>query len=265
MENNNRHGSFEMSNFLNILCLLGELQIKSGAFTNFINNDRAKYYFQYGVNRRLSIIAKNLDFFYCTIPPTRQQPLDENETAFATVHLNSLYVNLCGTIDNIAWTLVYEFNLYPAIKNIEEKPERNQINLFNKQFSSKIKKINNSFEEYKKHLDTKNSWYKDLLKFRHPSTHRIPLYVPPSILNESESNKYIHHQAQHLKEARTLNFEKADKHFNQLNSLGTFVPCFAHDPDMGLSPIYPVIITDCESLTEITNQFLDSLMTKRTL
>lgn len=259
MRNDNQNNPSEILNLLNILCSLGDLQIKCESTLNRIKNDRAKYYLRHGLNRRLSIITKNLDFFYSTVPPNRQKPLDDNETCLATMNLNSLYVNICGAIDNMAWTLTHEFNLYSDITDIENAPQKREINLFHKKFLSKIEKINNLFSDYKKYINAKNGWHNELLKSRHPSTHKIPLYVIPSILNKSESEKYDYHQVQHLEETRKLNFKGADEHFNQMNSLGTFIPLFAHDPDVKPSPIYPVIITDCENLTEITNQFLNSL------
>ena len=254
MENDNQHGDSEMSNLLNALCLLGDLKIQCEALLSVITNDRAKYYLLYGIGRRLSIIMENLEYFYQSVSPIRQAPLDK--TSLATVHINSLYVNLCGTIDNIGWVLAYEFNFYPNTVDIEESKERNEINLFHNKFLLKISRINSTFNEYRDYIITKTEWHKELLKSRHPSTHRIPLYIIPSVLNKLESEKYIHHQEQHLEEALKLNIETADEHFNQMNSLGTFIPLFAHDPDIAPSPIYPTIITDCENLIEIVSNFL---------
>ena len=110
-----------------------------------------------------------------------------------TIHINSFYINLRGGLDNSAFALNHYFklNMY-----------QNIIDLFGKDFK---KTIINHINSYKDIIDDYNDWHTDLKQFRDTAAHRLPLYIPRSIItsdaqerdfNELESQRqaFIKHE-----------------------------------------------------------------------
>jgi hypothetical protein len=159
-------------------------------------------------------------------------------------------MNIPGVLDNFAWTLLFEKEP-GAIQSLS----RMEINLFSKKF-----RLLSSFSEIEEEILSHDSWNKDVKNRRDPVAHRIPLYVPPSILNENEADSYKQLYGKYLENIQEVAFEKADANFEKLNHIGRFFPHFVHDPEQGLIPIYPTIPTDMSHLIRISNTIEWSLL-----
>ncbi|MDD3089221.1 MAG: hypothetical protein PHT95_04670, partial [Candidatus Omnitrophica bacterium] len=97
-----------------------------------------------------------------------------NELADICINLHAFFVNICGYCDNLAWTIVCE-------KGLDKKLNKMEINLF----SEKI--IGLMDEDMSKYLKAESmaKWQKEHLKdYRDALSHRIPLYVPPEMVNQ---------------------------------------------------------------------------------
>ena len=238
---------------LSTYCALVDTQIRLGEYSSYIKSERALCYFVYGLSRRLQMIIENVRFFQETIQQNRKEPLSIDETTKASIHLNSLYVQLYGALDNIAWMFVYEKDIYDE-DNIEQTNRKREVGLFNRSFLKNIGEINPILNEYREYLKIKKKWYLKMSELRAPSTHRMPLYVIPSVLNNAEGEQYLLFQNLHASEVKKLNFDDAGKHLDQIQSLGEFSPYFAHDPNDQPLPIYEVITMDCDNFVQILNE-----------
>lgn len=242
----------EYSRLLIAACNTGDAMREIHSTVQLLQNSRSKYYFEYGLSRRLLLIEANLRYFLEHIPPQRTEPLDNQTSLNAIIHINSLYVNLYGCIDNLAWTLTYEMNLFPNAVNIEaDKDLRSKVALFKDSFLTMLP-VN--FSAYKKYITSMKRWFDALSKNRHPSSHRIPLYVVPAILNKTESEAYLKEFQNHQIELSKGNIQQAGVHLDKLKEYGKFSPMFLHDPDEEFSPLYPTITNDCIILLETFNR-----------
>lgn len=115
----------------------------------------------------------------------------KNETSYSytvtdiSMNLNSFYLHLSGLIDNLGWYIEYKYQVLDL--NLEDKKNRKQIGLSkkrNKNFYKELKIKNN--ETYSIIRQYQN-WLDDLHEKRDPITHRMPLYVPPTVVVENKA------------------------------------------------------------------------------
>jgi len=83
-------------------------------------------------------------------------------------------------------------------------------------------------------LDLHDDWNIDLKNRRDPSAHRIPLYVPPAVLNEAEAAR--HEEIWTRKNGRVST--NAMPSLRMKSRLRTFRPHFFHDLAADGLPIY---------------------------
>jgi hypothetical protein len=146
-------------------------------------------------------------------------------------------MNLRGTLDNFAWCFLYEKEAC-AVGLLS----RMNIDLFAKKFRELP-----SFVKIAREISAHDDWNKEVKERRDPVAHRIPLYIPPSIVDHEEAERY-----------KELVGEYA---FAQLSNIGSFYPCFQHHPDEGIIPIYPTLPTDMTHLIRIGNTIELGLLT----
>lgn len=111
------------------------------------------------------------------------EPLDHNLVIKLTLFLNAYYLNLAGSLDNLAWALAYQHKLMNEI-NEDEPKHRRLAQLVDKNFLKLLRQ--NDLESLSTLLEPVQKWYRDIRKFRDPAAHRIPLYVPPAICSEND-------------------------------------------------------------------------------
>lgn len=99
-------------------------------------------------------------------------------STFLTLHLNSYYFNLCESLDNLSWALIYQFRL---LKEVDENLWEHQ------QFAALHKEpLLSSLENSGRHslaarIKDFQDWCVDLLTIRNPGALRIPLKIPPAL------------------------------------------------------------------------------------
>ncbi len=114
-----------------------------------------------------------------------QKPLGSYLSARLTLLLNSYYLNLSGSLDNLAWALIYHHNL---LEKIDENnfQHRKFAQILGKEFLA-------AFPENLTQLATTlkpfNDWYWEMREFRDPAAHRIPLSIPHAVYSEEDVEK----------------------------------------------------------------------------
>lgn len=104
------------------------------------------------------------------------ESLRPSTSTFLTLHLNSYYFNLCGSLDNLSWALIYQFRL---LKGVDENLWEHQ------QFAALHKKpLLNSLENNGRPglavlIRDFQDWCLDVRTLRDPRALRIPLNIPP--------------------------------------------------------------------------------------
>jgi hypothetical protein len=214
---------------------------KSISIAQQLTNQNARYYMRFGAGRRLRMIFYAYREIIFTADPERDNPLSHDEQLELSRDVNILYMNVRGVLDNFAWCFLYEKEP-GAINSIS----RTDVDLF----STKFRKLP-CFSKIKQEIYAHDDWNKEVKERRDPVAHRIPLYIPPSILTEEEAETYNELNNEATEEAANFNFDEADSRVNQLYNIGTFFPYFQHHPDQGFIPIYPTIPTDMVHLIRI--------------
>lgn len=116
-----------------------------------------------------------------------QAPLDSYLSIRLTLFLNAYYLNLAGSLDNLAWALTYYHSL---LNNIDEDKlkHRQFAHLLGERFLTELRtkhleQLSNTLEPFRK-------WYREMRELRDPAAHRIPLSVPCSIYSEEDLREH---------------------------------------------------------------------------
>lgn len=223
--------------------------------TRLIHNARnlkskeAVYYMQYGAGRRMMMMLNAFQRITRVIWPERTDPLSHEDQQQMSIDINLIYMNISGVLDNFAWCILYE-----KAPELIEEVDRKQIGMFSNKTVLKI------FDErLKAQLMPHKAWSKELKEKRDPVAHRIPLYMPPTVLLPDEVKRFQELQDQHMQCAVNLDFEAAEQRFEELNNIGRLLPCFVHHPEDDPIPLYPTLPTDIANLLDvarITDEFI---------
>lgn len=209
-----------------------------------LRNSDAKYYMQYGAGRRLSMIFYGYMRISQIVHPERESPLSHDEHQELSVDINVIYMNLRGILDNFAWCMLYEKD-----SSLINQIHANDIGLFSKAFRKKFSLFSNIQTDIQKH----DKWFEDLKDKRDPVAHRIPLYIPSSIVTPDEAKLHEELHEKFLQDAAKLDFESADSAFQQMDKIGKFGGFFVHHPHGPFIPLYPTLPTDMAHLIKIGN------------
>jgi hypothetical protein len=153
-------------------------------------------------------------------------PLSSYLASRLTLLINAFYLNLAGSLDNLAWAIIYQHGLRDPVN--EDCPNQRKLaQLLGPKFLDELSQ--NGLEELRVALSAKRNWFKDMKQFRDPAAHRIPLLVPRSILSKED-----------IVEQRRLNSDAADlivkgnysegmSTSRQIDGLGKQLPIFASE------------------------------------
>jgi hypothetical protein len=152
-----------------------------------------------------------------------EEPLNHYLATRLTLLLNAYYLNLAGSLDNLAWALTYQYSL---VEDVDENnwKHRKFVQLLDKNFLDQLRQSN--LEQLDKELQPFRDWYWDMRQFRDPAAHRIPLLVSHSVYSEEDVKK-----AQELDEAaaqliRQGEWKDGMNLLRQSDQLGKHIPIF---------------------------------------
>jgi len=211
----------------------------------------ARIFLQYGVGRRVTDMFEAYRAIILTAHEGRKKPLRNEEQQAFSRDLNAFYINLRGILDNLAFCFLHE-----------RQPDQRQ-NLRDTDvglFSVKFRKVVTAFSEIEPRISVHDQWNRDIKSRRDPAAHRIPLYLPPSLVTAQEAERAQQILLARDESIRSGRLEEASGLFDQAMGLGRFFPYFLHHPDDGPIPIYPTIPNDVAHLVEIANSVMDNLL-----
>jgi hypothetical protein len=211
----------------------------------------------HGLARRLKMIAENTRVILEIAHPGRMRPLSNFERVTTSIHLNSFYMHLRGSLDNLAWALTYQFALLERRPDGEPK-RRQDVDLFGKQF---LNELNQQSPALFAVLKPRESWRLEIADLRDPVAHRIPIYAVPTTLNQKEYDQYRRTDIAAKEAFAKMDIDLANDLYDQLDEIGTYKPLFAHDfsSPRGIREIYPQVLNDAEQLLELCVLILPSI------
>jgi hypothetical protein len=235
-----RHRAEEMHSFA-VYAALSDARLAIQTVEPMLSSSRAKHFVRYGVGRRLGMIWRSYrEIVLDLVPPDRQEPLPQDDVSTVENHLNVIYINIMGVLDNYAGCLQHE------VAPDKGKLRPNRVGLFSSAFM-----IDPNLSGLRALLAEEQRWYEELKTRRDPAAHRFPLYVPPCALNREQEIQYRELEDDFMKARNSLNFEKCDELRRRQEKIGTFVSYFLHDFDQPPIPIYPTVPQDIANLVRV--------------
>ena len=134
---------------------------------------------------RLGMMESAVVTFYNKIGKSTE-PLPIHFVYEFSLLLNTYYLNLVGSLDNIAWALTYFHNLQDDIDE-DQNNHRRFVNILGDKFLQKLRE--KGLQSLADTIQPFNNWYKDTKELRDPAAHRIPLYVPNAIFSDNDIKK----------------------------------------------------------------------------
>lgn len=210
----------------------------------------------HGLARRLRILHLGLAAIVAVAHPRRKEPLSGAEQLDVTLHLNSFYLHIRGCLDNLAWCLAHELQLFET--EMQEEAVAQKVNLFGEAFLGKLASVAPDTVTFvRRHAD----WHSDLKSVRDPVAHRIPIYAVPAVLTGDAAERY-RSVYQRAEQARTVgDLDLAERLFEELNGIGDYIPYFAHSPSAanGVRKIYPQVADDLSTVLALAESVVAHL------
>jgi len=155
-----------------------DLAVTGGANLPFV----VRRHLMEGFVRRLLMLQESR-LFLRDIAISGGGPKDSSEAVLMAIHLNSLYLNLLGALDNLAWALNAKFRL--GLR--EEDASRRRCALFGKHFLELVEGVDAPLAVSLREFATWASEVKDL---RDPAAHRVPMYPVPGVLRPEQREEW---------------------------------------------------------------------------
>lgn len=162
-----------------------EFQERLHRVTDVLFGDRSwkshadvKRHLDYGLARRIQMLEHSL-LVLAKLPPDGSPALTLHQVEEVNVALNALYLNIRGSLDNSAWALTYHYHLI-AKPDENRGADRQFVHLFGRSFLAALALKDAELAEK---LEAMAKWGRELSKVRDPAAHRIPLFIPPSVLD----------------------------------------------------------------------------------
>lgn len=233
------------------------LILKLGTFQQNLKDEKAREYILHGVGRRLKTLIQCIDNIFNIFAINRIEHLSKEELSNLSINLHAFFINVSGVFDNLGWVFVYEKNLFGRRR--DGKVERHGVGLFK---DDTQKHISDTLRDYLQ-SDRMTTWYEDYTKnYRDSLAHRIPLYVPPSILTKEQSEDFntIESEIQKLDLSDEDDIYKWGELQDKQRSLGVASHYFAHSTREDGQPVlfHAQIISDYLTIDEVVNIFCDN-------
>lgn len=238
-----------------------QLALRLSSMVSSLRNAKAKEYLTQGVGRRLSILNRCIQNIFSIFPIGRTEHLAPEELADLDINLHAFFINVSGILDNLGWVFVFENDLRGSSQ--EGKLGKRNIGLFKEKTQSHLP------EKLLKYLNTEHikRWYDEYSKnYRDALAHRIPLYVPPFVLNKEEPEKYLalENQIHALDLSVHGDFAIYDQLREKQKEPGQVSPLFTQSFDEASQSmvLHAQVIIDYVTVEEILNSFCENMRAK---
>lgn len=158
-----------------------QLMLQAGRLN--VSSAKARKILFEGALRRLLLIIESISIVFDTIPPSTVAIPPRKAITLATICLHAHVLNVYGFLDCLAHIWVIERNVLSA----SGAPlPRQHVGL-----RSENSTVRRSLpEELNATLNKYDGWFDGLERYRHSLAHRVPLYIPPSLVDPSKREEY---------------------------------------------------------------------------
>lgn len=215
-------------------------------------NARAREFAQHGYLRRVKSMARSITNVFALLPPERTDPPGSDERHDAEINIQAFLFNTFAATDNLAWIWVGEKNI--------TKPDGTE--LAHSQVGLRKQRIRKSFSaEFQTYLQTLGPWFGHLEDFRHALAHRIPLYIPPYMIDPKDETAYLDLEAAMNAAMRRADFEQYERHSAAQKKLAFFRPWMTHSFSEKSKHVvfHSQLLADFNTIDELGRKMLEEL------
>lgn len=153
-------------------------------------------------------------------------PLSSYLASRLTLLINAYYLNLAGSLDNLAWSIVYQHALREPVDEDCHK-QRRFARLLGQEFLHSLPGM--GLDELRQKLEPKREWYREMKEFRDPAAHRIPILVPCSLYSEADVGEQRRLDSEAAKLFALGEHREGMATWRKINNLGQQLPVFASE------------------------------------
>jgi hypothetical protein len=219
-----------------------------------LKNPRAREFAVHGYPRRLSVMIQCIENVFTLIPPDSEEiPARETRTD-ALVSIQAFVINVFGALDNLAWIWVQEKGI---TKHDGTALPDEWIGMHSKNTA-----VRSTFsKELQCYLKCQNEWFAYLVNFRHSLAHRIPLYIPPYVIEKKNQGAYGKLEVRKAEAAQRGDAEAYERISMEQSKLTTFKPWIQHSYGEGskLVVFHPQMIRDFATVEQLGWKMLEEL------
>jgi hypothetical protein len=144
-------------------------------------DSRVREHLLHGAGRRISVIRRTIEKVFTVFPLSTTRPLSPDDLSDVQINLHAFVMNTYGLYDNWAWAFVLRHQLQ------DEIGDRRKVGLF---LRSTQRFLPAPLRDYVT-SESMTQWHEKYAKdFRDALAHRIPLYIPPSTVLNSDADRY---------------------------------------------------------------------------
>lgn len=205
-----------------------------------------------GLGRRLGFIGRNYQFLIDELGKNGDTPLRGTFCSDIQIHLNSFYVHLRGSLDNLAW--LYIFKKFPQAS--EDTPQyRKYADLFRADF---LRLIKDDYPKIHKTVSGRTDWHDRLKSLRDPIAHRVPIYSPPAFWTKEDQTNFDKLSSEKSDALRIFNFESSDNIQKEIQCIGKYKPYISNEVSGSIDcmGMFDTLYEDLKILIEITEAFI---------
>jgi hypothetical protein len=219
-----------------------------------LKDNRAREYASHGFPRRLRIMARCVDNVFTILPPESSDIPTFDQLSDATINIQAFVFNVFGCLDNLAWIWIQETSL----KTKDGKPIPYEWVGLSAKNKLVRESLSTEFQEYLKRLDT---WFDQMVTFRHALAHRISLYIPPHVVKPEDSEAYRDFEQKKIAAMLRGDPAEHDRLSAEQMKLAFFRPWMQQSYEEGSAPIvfHAQLIADFKTVYEVGSRMLDEL------
>ncbi len=223
-----------------------------------LKDPRAVEFARQGLPRRLKVTVRCITNVFDDIPPERTVLPSRDELSDATINIQSYVFNVYGAIDNLAWVWMCE----KGQKRHDGTPIPDTHVGLGPKNESVRGTLSQEFQDYLKTLD---AWFEHLASLRHALAHRIPLYIPPYVIERKDEAAYKDFEKKMAEAAKKHDFAEYDRLSAEQLKLGRFRPWVQHSFEEKAKPVvfHAQMLSDFNTVDELSRKMLDELARPR--
>lgn len=207
-------------------------------------------YALHGFGRRLRVMTRCIENIFRVLPPSQTVKPDDSQRLDATINIQSFVYNAYGCCENLAWIWVHEREI--------KMPNGDPLSYGAVGFRKTNRVVWRSLPiDFRKHLGTLDEWFANLRSFRDGLAHRVPLYIPPSLVDPKNNEKYNELERQATIAEITQNDKALRNAEANLAQIEFFRPVMTHSvtEEAPLIRFHAQVLADFNTVDEIATKF----------